>query len=142
MNTVYSSKENFWNLYQPRDLGDQLNFLVAELVQAESRGQSAHIIGHNPPNSECQESWLRNYIRVLGRFKSVIAGSFFGHTHDDHYYLYFGPGQDRGDAYATAFVGGSITPFGHVNPCYKIYTLSKDKVSKRLPTSSPPLCLS
>ena len=126
LNTMYCSRKNFWNLYQPQDLGGQLSFLVSELRNAESRGQSAHIIGHNPPNKECTESWLRNYIRVLDRFKSVITGSFFGHTHKDHFYLYFGERED--DAYATAFVSGSITTFGHVNPCYKIYTMS-DKVS-------------
>lgn len=130
LNTVYCSRNNLWNWLQPQDLGDQLTFLVSELREAESRGQSAHIIGHNPPNAECTETWLRNYIRVLGRFKSVITGSFFGHTHSDQYYLYFG--EDNGNAYGTAFVGGSITTFGHVNPCYKIYTMSKDKVSLSL----------
>lgn len=128
VNTVYCSRNNFWNLYQPQDLGKQLSFLVSELRKAESRGQSAHIVGHNPPNSECTDSWLRNYIRIVGRFKSVITASFFGHTHSDQYYLYFGAANHSSHAYGTAFVGGSITTFGHVNPCYKVYTMDKDKV--------------
>ena len=123
LNTVYCSRKNLWNLFNPVDLGGQLSFLVKELTEAESNNQGAHIIGHLPPNNECIESWLSNYISIIDRFSDTIEGTFFGHTHLDQLYLY----QSNGNSRCTAFLGGSITTFGHVNPCFKIYSMS-DKV--------------
>jgi sphingomyelin phosphodiesterase len=129
INSVYCSRQNFWSLYSPVDQGGQLAFLVTELTAAEKKGQYVHIVGHIPPNRECTETWLSNYLAILDRFSHVITGSFFGHTHKDQLYLYIPSGKTSfNSSVATAFVGGSITTFGHVNPCFKVYSLDTDKV--------------
>ena len=116
LNTVHCAKENFWNVYQPVDLSGQLAYLVSELTQAETLNESVHIIGHIPPSDACTDAWYSNYVRIIKRFKSIIKATFFGHTHKDQFFLY--PNDS-----AVAIIAGSITPYGHLNPCYKVFNV-------------------
>lgn len=209
INTNYCSRENFWQLYDPIDPGNQLQWLVNELFQAEKSGQVVHIVGHAPITSDaCTQTWAHNYLMIIDRFRSIIKTSFFGHTHRDELRLYYPSRyssqmyQSQGeevqekveeegeeeqiekseneenapssssdinfhtneftssnkqekeeeenkekeeteekdmeeemeseggevDPILVGFVGGSITTFGYVNPCYKVYQMN-DEVS-------------
>lgn len=197
INTNYCSRENFWQLYDPVDPGNQLQWLVNELFQAEKNGQIVHIVGHAPITSDaCTQTWAHNYLMIIDRFRSIIKTSFFGHTHRDELRLYYPSRyssqmyQSQGeqiqekvekeekrnerkeneenvpssssdinfhtneftssnkeeekeeekdvekemksegevDPILVGFVGGSITTFGYVNPCYKVYQMN-DEVS-------------
>lgn len=135
INTNYCSRQNFWQLYDPVDPGNQLQWLVSELSQAEKAGQVVHIVGHAPITSDaCTQTWAHNYFAIINRFKRIIRTSFFGHTHRDELRLYFAPekdghlleGGEKEEAILVGFVGGSITTFGYVNPCYKIYQMNHE----------------
>lgn len=117
LNTLYCARLNFWNVLQPIDLAGQLDFLVSQLSDAETLGETVHIVGHIAPSErECIEIWYLNYVRVLRRFKSIVKASFFGHSHNDEFMLY--PGDS-----AVAILSGSITTWGNVNPCYKVFSV-------------------
>lgn len=146
INTNYCSRENFWQLYDPVDPGNQLQWLVEELTQAEKDGNIVHIVGHAPITADaCTQTWAHNYLIIINRFKRIIKSSFFGHTHRDELRLYFPPKETSltstsnemtensdpdkmKDPILVGFVGGSITTFGYVNPCYKVYEMN-DEVS-------------
>ena len=147
INTNYCSRENFWQLYNPVDPGNQLQWLVAELADAEKKGNIVHIVGHAPVTSDaCTQTWAHNYLTIINRFKDTIKTSFFGHTHRDELRIYFAPktgnsvinpeinpdkseNSEELDPILVGFVGGSITTFGYVDPCYKVYEMS-DEVRK------------
>lgn len=88
---------------------------MSQLTQAEELNEAVHIIGHiAPTGKECTDTWYANYVRIIKRFKSTIKATLWGHTHKDHFYLY--PNDS-----AVAIMSGSITTYGHVNPCYKVF---------------------
>jgi len=135
LNTNLCSRENYWQLYDPRDQGDQLSWLAEQLTTAEMAGQHVHLVGHIPPSSECTETWLHNYMKLLDRFATTITGSWFGHTHNDEIRVYYPTDKNAGKGDSPTqigFVGGSITTFGHVNPCYKIYTIDENQVRTKI----------
>lgn len=150
INTNYCSRGNFWQLYDPVDPGNQLQWLVKELSEAEGNKQIVHIVGHAPITSDaCTQTWAHNYLTIITRFKDIIKASFFGHTHRDELRLYYPTKNAQADEASmldetqpfevnessegekvqpilVGFVGGSITTFGYVNPCYKIYQMSNE----------------
>lgn len=54
-----------------------------------------------------------------------MVAQFHGHTHNDHYLLYFDP-SDAERATNVAFIGGSGTAYSDVNPNYRIYSVDGD----------------
>ena len=56
------------------------------------------------------------------RFENSVVAQFHGHTHNDHYLLYFDE-SDAERATSVAFIGGSGTAYSDVNPNYRIYTV-------------------
>jgi sphingomyelin phosphodiesterase len=59
-------------------------------------------------------------IIIYFRFENTVVAQFHGHTHNDHYLLYFDE-SDSERATSVAFIGGSGTAFSDVNPNYRIY---------------------
>lgn len=70
-------------------------------------------------------------MQVLERFNSTIRGTFFGHTHDDEIRVYYKKTKNGNKPIAAGLVGGSLTTYGHVNPCYKIYSTDNQASAAR-----------
>lgn len=55
----------------------------------------------------------------------VVAGLFFGHTHEDQAFVYYAGNGTRpanaADALASAWVGPSLTPLTNLNAGYRLY---------------------
>lgn len=92
------------------DPGDQLRWLVAELVDAEFNDEKVHIVGHIAPDpTECTRPWLANFLAILERFQTVIAAQFYGHSHKDEFRVYYG--RDGKSVLSSAFIGPSLTSY-------------------------------
>lgn len=50
----------------------------------------------------------------------VVAGLFFGHTHEDQAFVYYA-GNGTGAPVAPAWVGPSLTPLNNLNSGYRLY---------------------
>jgi sphingomyelin phosphodiesterase len=59
------------------------------------------------------------------RFENTVAAQFHGHTHLEHFNLFYSA-DDSMRAISAGFVGGSATAFGGVNPNYRIYSVDGD----------------
>ncbi|KAK8072239.1 hypothetical protein PG996_005587 [Apiospora saccharicola] len=113
------------------DFSGMFSFLVSELQAAEDAGQRAWIVSHvlsgwdgtNPmPNGSDL------LYQIIERYSPhVVAGVFFGHTHEDQAFVYYahngtGPGGRSAEtAIASAWVGPSLTPLTNVNSGYRLY---------------------
>ena len=99
----------------------QLDWLAKTLQKSEDIGEKVHILGHYPP-SNCLSSWKNNYYRIVNRYESTITGQFFGHTHNDQFYVMYDiENPDR--AIGMEYVTGSATTYSFLNPGYRIYTI-------------------
>lgn len=111
------------------DPDGMLSWFASELLLAERNGERVHVIGHIPSGSMMEE-FSRNFNRIVNRFRSTIAGLFFGHTHKDHFEVYY----ERDDQVpatsashprpiATGYIAPSITPFSFLNIGYRVYDI-------------------
>ncbi|XP_018403569.1 PREDICTED: sphingomyelin phosphodiesterase 1-like [Cyphomyrmex costatus] len=120
-NVCYSY--NWWLLYQPRDPDGQLQWLANTLLQAEKDGEYVHILAHIPPgNADCQNTWKREYIKIVNRFAHIIRAQFNGHTHKDELKVIYNS-NDNSNINSIAWNGGSITTYENLNSNYKLYTI-------------------
>uniref|UniRef100_A0A2P2I9G1 Sphingomyelin phosphodiesterase-like n=2 Tax=Hirondellea gigas TaxID=1518452 RepID=A0A2P2I9G1_9CRUS len=123
LNTNYCYSSNWWLLYDSNDPGEELYWLAQELQRAEDDGVFVYIISHIPTGDpNCQYSWSHQHNKIIARYEGVIAGLFYGHTHKDHFQVFFDPDQpDR--TIEVAYIAESQTPYKKLNPGYKVYTV-------------------
>uniref|UniRef100_A0A7E4V112 Sphingomyelin phosphodiesterase n=1 Tax=Panagrellus redivivus TaxID=6233 RepID=A0A7E4V112_PANRE len=127
LNSVYCSSYNFYLYINATDPDDTLQWLSSELLSAEKAGQKVHIISHIPTgDAYCLQAWANNYYKLVNRFEGTIMAQFYGHTHFDHFYMYFDEFDPSSRPTGVAIVGPSVTTYSHVNPAYKIYTIDGD----------------
>eukprot|EP00058_Branchiostoma_floridae_P011432 XP_002596920.1 hypothetical protein BRAFLDRAFT_76421 [Branchiostoma floridae] len=138
INTNYCNTNNWWKaaehhrfcrpaavltqqLQQAEDKGEKL--LTQQLQQAEDKGEKVHIIGHIPPGTgSCLKAWSWNYYRIINRYESTVAAQFFGHTHKDHFELFYDM-KNRTRPTNIAYIGPSVTTYQYLNPGYKVYEI-------------------
>ncbi|CEP59975.1 uncharacterized protein LALA0_S01e00188g [Lachancea lanzarotensis] len=117
----------YWNASQPDTFG-QMEFLIEELVESESKNQRVWIIAHIPFSQEALPLPAKMFAEVVERFSPyTIANIFFGHTHKDQFeILYSVPGTDGKtveNAVAFAWISQAVTPWINNNPSWRYYTI-------------------
>ncbi|CAB3361410.1 Hypothetical predicted protein [Cloeon dipterum] len=120
LNTMFCYPYNFWLMHTTFDPAGELIWLANELLASEQANQKVHLLSHIPGNSDCYYVWGKEFRRIVDRFENTIVGQFHGHTHNDHFHLFFDP-TDSSRASGIGFVGGSGTSYSNVNPNYRIY---------------------
>ncbi|KAJ4507568.1 hypothetical protein HRR83_004148 [Exophiala dermatitidis] len=118
---------NYINTTNPDNSGI-LKFLAQELQDAEDKGERVWVVGHvlsgwdgtNPlPNP------TDLFYQIIDRYSPhVIAGIFFGHTHEDQVMIYYGNNgttRNSDNALNVGWIGPSITPLTNLNSGYRMY---------------------
>jgi hypothetical protein len=114
---------NFWLFYNPKDQDGQLQWLAETLLQAEAAGEKVHILGHIPTGHvQCYRTWSREFHKIVDRFENTITAIFNGHTHNDHFHVYYANDEPTRPI-SVAINGASVTPFTYLNPNYKTYSM-------------------
>lgn len=121
VNTNICYSFNLWQTYVPRDPGGMLKWLQAELHLTFLQGKTAHIVGHVPPgHEECLKTWSREFYKIIARYRSVVTGQFYGHTHYDWFRILHQP-EDKNVAMNVMWIAPGFTPYKLYNPAYRIY---------------------
>ncbi|XP_053681968.1 sphingomyelin phosphodiesterase-like [Sabethes cyaneus] len=113
---------NWWILWNPGYLANQLQWLHDVLLLAEQNGEKVHLLAHIPYSSSgstfvvCQ----REFRRIVERFHDTISGIFHGHTHRDEFNVYYSR-ENPQHAINVAWNGGSATAFSDINFNYVVY---------------------
>ncbi|XP_075526825.1 acid sphingomyelinase-like phosphodiesterase 3b [Dermacentor variabilis] len=107
---------------------EQLKWLRKELHDAQRLGQKVFISGHigpgffsrSLPNAEARISFFDDindgYQDLIGNYKDVVTGQFFGHQHTNAFVLI---SDKAGTPVSSAHLTGSVTPYGSGHPVYK-----------------------
>jgi hypothetical protein len=56
------------------------------------------------------------------RFENTVTAIFNGHTHNDHFHVYYATDEPT-RAISMAINGGSVTPFSNLNSNYKAHSV-------------------
>ncbi|XP_059484529.1 sphingomyelin phosphodiesterase-like isoform X2 [Neocloeon triangulifer] len=123
INNNYCYHLNWWLLYDNKDPTGQLQWLAEQLLEAEKAQKKVHILAHIPAgSSSCWDVWSKEYRKLIHRFENTVVAQFHGHTHYDHFNLYYDL-ENPSRAISAAFVGGGATAYTDVNPNYRVYTV-------------------
>ncbi|KAF4522137.1 hypothetical protein B566_EDAN012599 [Ephemera danica] len=132
INTMFCYSANAWVMYDNVDPAGELMWLANKLLEVETAGKKAHILGHHPSgHSNCFHMWSTQYRRIIDRFENTVMAQFHGHTHNDHFAVYYDL-ADISRATSVSFTAGSGTPFTEVNPNYRVYVVDADPASYRV----------
>lgn len=120
---------NFINSTDP-DASKMLSWLTGELQKAEDKGERVWIIGHIPAGWDGYNAMpnpANLFYQIVERYSPhVIANIFFGHTHEDHFNIYYannGTVQTAESALNTAWIGPSVTPLTNINSGFRMYEI-------------------
>ena len=120
INTNFCNNFNFWLLLNFNDPHQHLHWLYRQLHKAETQRQNVFILGHIAPGTySCLGRWSHEYNRLIKRFRNIIVGQFFGHTHFDEFQIFF----DEKKPINMAYLAPSETSVDGLNPAYRIYEL-------------------
>ncbi|KAE8246827.1 hypothetical protein A4X13_0g5615 [Tilletia indica] len=138
VNTDFWYKNNIFtniNTTNPDNSG-MLRFLTDELQKAEDNQERVWIVGHvltGWDGSNGLDNPTNLFYQIVDRFSPrTIAGIFFGHTHEDQFYVFYannGTSKASGQAVANAFMGPSVTPGSSVNPSLRFYDVDPETYS-------------
>ncbi|XP_056645510.1 sphingomyelin phosphodiesterase-like isoform X1 [Diorhabda sublineata] len=126
LNTNYCHSLSWWLLVNSTDPAQELKWLIYELQNAEKQNEKVHVIGHIAPgSSDCLKTWSMNYYSIVDRYRHVITGQFYGHSHADEFELFYET-KNYSQPINIAYLGPSITTYENHNPAYRIYYVDGD----------------
>lgn len=118
---------NFISTPNP-DVSGILSFLITELQRAEDNNERVWILGHvlsGWDGSNALPNPTDLFYQIVERYSPhVIAGVFFGHSHEDLFSIFYsnnGTVRSEKEALMTAWVGPSITPLTNLNSGWRMY---------------------
>lgn len=118
----YDSR-NLYNLARSSNSVRQLNWLKAELIEAEKSNKSVVIITHiSPGGPNSSSNWSRLFNPLLYRFKDTIKLFLSGHTHHDELTFFKNP-KNENELSVVNFISPSLTTNYDIDPSYRIYEL-------------------
>ncbi|GMS90922.1 hypothetical protein PENTCL1PPCAC_13097, partial [Pristionchus entomophagus] len=124
INSVYCDVYNYYLYINQTDPDGTLTWLIDELLDSEAKGEKVHIISHIPAGDDfCLKGWAHNFYDIVNRFENTIAAQFYGHTHYDHFQVYYEDSNPKGRPTHFNFITPSITTQLYVNPAYRIYSI-------------------
>ncbi|PCH34030.1 Metallo-dependent phosphatase [Wolfiporia cocos MD-104 SS10] len=130
LNTDMWYRDNYFNYINlaSSDNSGMMRFLTDELQDAEDAGDRVWILGHvlsgwsgtNPlPNP------TNLFYQIVDRFSPhVIAGMFFGHTHEDELSIFYANNATNisaETALAAQWICPSVTPLTNLNSGFRVY---------------------
>ncbi|XP_076814916.1 sphingomyelin phosphodiesterase-like [Clavelina lepadiformis] len=128
LNMNYCNTENYWMLINPVDPNGELEWLEGALHKAEQVNEKVHIIGHIPPSigGDCLDVWRSNYYNIIMRYRHIVRGQFFGHTHKDELEILY-TNSSLSEPVSVAYIAPSITTFSDLNPGYRVYEMDGEQ---------------
>ncbi|KAJ7775364.1 Metallo-dependent phosphatase-like protein [Mycena metata] len=130
LNTDFWYQSNFFNYFNMTnpDTSGMLRFLTDELQDAEDAGDKVWILGHvlsGYSGGDAIENPTNLFYQIVDRFSPhVIANIFWGHSHMDHFQIYYsnnGTNMSAETAQAVSWIGPSITPLTDLNSGFRMY---------------------
>ncbi|KAI3613374.1 hypothetical protein CBS9595_004207 [Malassezia furfur] len=137
VNSDFWSVENLFNYLNPDDPDPSGTFrwLTDELTSAESANETAWIVASVPTGWEGTAALPRPsmlFNLIMNRFAETVAHVFFGHTHEDQFYLFFDEShnstgaRDNSTLSGHAFIAPSLTPNRNLQPSFRIYDVDPE----------------
>lgn len=107
--------------------------LIDYLLEAERKDEPVWIIQHVPFGGTNTYEALPGpgdlFYQIVDRFNNTIRGTFFGHTHNDEFSVFYTNNatvQSFETAIGVAWIGPSVTPYTNRNAGFRYYEVDPD----------------
>lgn len=107
-----------------KDPAEQNAFLVKWLEYARQHGERVWIVAHIPAGYEVFEPYNVVFSEIVTEYKDVIAASFYGHTHDNHF-LVVRDIHDQTPLHVN-FVTAAFEGYGGNNPSAVMFIIDEE----------------
>jgi len=130
LNTDMWYRDNYYNYINlsSSDNSGMLRFVTDELQDAEDVGDRVWILGHvlaGWDGTNPLENPTNLFYQIVDRFSPhVIAGIFFGHTHEDQLSIFYANNAtdiSAENALAVQWITPSVTPLTNLNSGFRVY---------------------
>jgi len=118
INTQWGDNLNFYLLLQENNQQNQTDWLTQVLLSAREAQEKVLIIGHIPSGLTFEGPYVQNYLDLVTTFSDVVAGQFFGHTHEDQFEVV---NDINGSPVGVLYIAPSVTTFANRNPSFRFY---------------------
>jgi len=121
MNNQLADNFNGRLIVNDTDPGGMIAWLRSELILAEQNNEPVIILGHLPHGDKYVDShWSRHYRTLVNRFQNSIRGQYFGHTHQDEFFISQSmiPGANPA---GVLFAAPTFGTYSWQNPSFRIY---------------------
>ena len=107
------------------DPAEQNAFLNKWLEHARKNGEIVWIVAHIPAGYEVFETWNDHFTAVLHEYSDVIAASFYGHTHDNHFIVVRDTNEERTPLHVN-FITAAMEGYGGNNPSAVMFIIDEE----------------
>ncbi len=130
LNTDFWYRRNYLNFINTTDPdpSGSLQFLIQELQGAEDKRERVWIVGHVLTGWDGSQAFPQPtelFYQIVDRYSPhVIAGIFFGHTHEDEIMIYYAHNatvRNANTALTPGWIGPSVTPLTNLNSGFRMY---------------------
>lgn len=118
---------NYINTTDPDNSG-VFSWMISELQKAEDACERVWIVAHvlsGWDGSQGMTNPTNLFYQIVDRYSPhVIANVFFGHTHEDQFFVYYannGTVRSADTALSTGWVMPSVTPLTNLNSGFRLY---------------------
>jgi hypothetical protein len=98
-----------------------IHFMAAFWVVFTFGGSGSALTAHGSLDLK-QEIQIQIQTLIFVRYESTITGQFFGHTHFDHFEVFYDLATLKRPT-NVAYISPSVTPFSNLNMGYRIFTV-------------------
>ena len=115
VNSLYFDSNNFrYRIFNNTDFNQQFHWLDKTMQLCTEKNKKIWILNHEPPSSGF---YKQEYFNILNKFKHSIIHQFFGHTHRDHFLVFYNQNNPIG----SGFIAPSFLPDNH-DPNFRLYS--------------------
>lgn len=76
---------------------------------------------HIPTNYDCLGVWSRVFDAIVQRYAHIIRGQFTGHTHWDHFELFYDSSSKTKKAINANYIAPSMTTYLNSLPSFRVF---------------------
>ena len=121
LNSLWDYTENT-EVEPVEDPAEQNAFLEKWLEYARQHDETVWIVAHIAAGSDVFEPYNQFYTKLMKKYGDVVAASFYGHTHDNQFYVVRDLNEEKTPLHVN-FVTTALEGNGGNNPAANMYII-------------------
>ena len=106
LNSNFHTNDNYWLKLDDGDIAGMIAWFESELASLRAAGKRAYVLQHHPPLSTFQ-NYSDFFAATVSEYDDVVIAAFFGHSHDDEYFVFSSGPLDQPQPSIAGYIPGA-----------------------------------